>query len=87
MILSSLLALVVIGIRSATIMSFRLALLGTVLPAALIFGLTLTAALHTRLQGLLITATGMALFVVAMVLLPRMKRERPVLGAPQASIA
>jgi prepilin-type N-terminal cleavage/methylation domain-containing protein len=87
MVASSLLALAVIGIRSATIMSLRLALLGTVLPAALILGLTLTAALHTRLQGLLITAAGMALFVVAMVLLPRVKKERPVLGTPQASVA
>jgi hypothetical protein len=87
MVGSSVLALVVIGIRSATIMSRRLAFLGTVLPAALILALTLTAALHTRLQGLLITATGMALFVVAMVLLPRVKRERPMLGTPQPSIA
>jgi hypothetical protein len=83
MILSSLLAFVVIGIRSATIMSLRLALLGTVVPAALILSVTLVAALHPRLQGLLITAVGMMLFVVAMVLLPRVKRERTVLGTPQ----
>lgn len=87
MIGSVLLALVVIGIRAATIMSLRLALLGTVLPAAVILSVTLVAALDTRLQGLLITAVGMALFVVAMVLLPRVKRERPLLGAPQASVA
>jgi prepilin-type N-terminal cleavage/methylation domain-containing protein len=87
MVAASLLALVVIGIRAATIMSLRLALLGTVLPAALILGLTLAAALQVRLQGLLITATGMALFVVAMVLLPRVKRERLMLGTPQPSVA
>jgi len=83
MVTSSLLALVVIGIRSATIMSIRLALFGTVVPAALILSVTLVAALHPRLQGLLITAVGMVLFVVAMVLLPRMKREGLVLGAAQ----
>jgi len=83
MILSSLLALVVIGIRSATIMSVRLALFGTVVPAALILSVTLVAALHPRLQGLMITAVGMVLFVVAMVLLPRVKRDRTVLATPQ----
>jgi hypothetical protein len=83
MVTSSLLALVVIGIRSATIMSLRLALFGTVVPAALILSVTLVAALHPRLQGLLITAVGMVLFVVAMVLLPRVKRDRLGLGAAQ----
>jgi hypothetical protein len=47
--------------------------------------LTLVAAIHTRLQGMLITIVGIALFVVAMTLMPRLKIERaPVLKAAQA---
>ena len=76
-------ALDVIALRSATIMSLRLALLGTVLPAAGILSVTLLAALNPRLQGILITAVGMTLFTVAMVLLPRLKRESALPLAPQ----
>jgi hypothetical protein len=80
---ASAIVLTVIALRSATIMSVRLALLGTVLPAAVILGVTLTAALHPRLQGILITAIGMALFTVAMLLLPRVRRDRlPVVAVP-----
>lgn len=75
---SSALVLVIITIRSATIMGMRLALLGTFLPAAAILAITLVAAIHTRLQGILITGTGIALFVVAMLLIPRLQRERPL---------
>lgn len=65
--------LVVIAIRSITIMGWRLALLGTIFPAIAILALTLLAAIHPRLQGILITATGIALFIVAMLLIPRLK--------------
>jgi prepilin-type N-terminal cleavage/methylation domain-containing protein len=75
---SSALVLLIITIRSATIMGIRLAFLGTFLPAAAILAVTLVAAIHTRLQGILITGTGIALFVVAMLLIPRLQRERPV---------
>lgn len=68
---SSAIVLVVVAIRSITIMGLKLGLFGTVLPAAVILTLTLLATIQTRLQGLLITATGVALFVVAMLLLPR----------------
>jgi len=84
---ASTIVLMVIALRSATIMSLRLALLGTVLPAAVILAVTLAAALHPRLQGILITAVGMALFTVAMLLLPRLKRERPVPLVPQGAAA
>lgn len=77
---SSALVLVIITIRSATIMGLRLALLGTFLPAAAILAVTLVAAIHTRLQGILITGTGIALFVVAMLLIPRLQREKPLAG-------
>ena len=84
---SSALVLVVIAIRTLTITSRRLALLGTVLPAALLLAGTLVAAVHTRLQGILITIVGMALFTVAMLLLPRLKREKPLPFIPQPSTA
>jgi prepilin-type N-terminal cleavage/methylation domain-containing protein len=60
-IASSALVLLVIAVRSVTIMGLRLALFGVVLPAAILFTVTLVAAIHTRLQGM------------AMVLIPRLK--------------
>src|ERR1041384_6827761 len=45
---SSAIVLLVIALRSVTIMGLRLALLGTVLPAAVILTITLLAAIHTR---------------------------------------
>jgi hypothetical protein len=73
---SSGVVLLVIAIRSTTIMGLRLGLCGAVLPAAAILAVTLLAAIHTRLQGILITATGMALFIAAMLLLPRINLAR-----------
>jgi prepilin-type N-terminal cleavage/methylation domain-containing protein len=77
MIASAAIVLTIIAIRSITIMGIRLALLGTVLPAIGIVAVTLVAAIHTRLQGILITGVGLAVFVVAMLLMPRMKRGSP----------
>ena len=77
---SSAIVLLVIAVRSVTIMGVRLALFGTVLPAAAILIVTLVAAIHTRLQGILITGTGLAMFIVAMSLIPRMKREFLISG-------
>ena len=74
MIVASILVLVIIAIRSMTIMSAQLAIAGVVLPAAALMAVTLIAAIHPRLQGLLITGVGMALFVLAMVLIPRLQR-------------
>jgi len=58
-------------------MGFRLGLCGAVLPATAILAVTLLAAIHTRLQGILITGTGLALFIGAMLLLPRIKLNLP----------
>ena len=77
---SSVVVLLVIAIRSMTIMSIRLALFGMVLPAAAILAVTLVAATHTRLQGILITGTGLAVFIVAMLLMPRIKQELQIAG-------
>ncbi len=83
---SSTLILLIIAIRSLTIMGTPLALLGVVLPAAAILGLTLLAAVHTRLQGILITATGLGVFIVAMLFIPRMKLDQRSNG-PQLTTA
>jgi prepilin-type N-terminal cleavage/methylation domain-containing protein len=77
---SSVFVLLVIAARALTIMGVRLALLGIVLPATAILTITLAAAIQTRLQGILITATGIALFIAAMLLIPRFKHERPMPG-------
>lgn len=78
---STAIVLAIIAVRSITIMGFRLALAGAILPAITIIAITLVAAIHTRLQGILITGVGLALFVVAMLLLPRIKRD---LGSPKS---
>ena len=70
---SSALVLAIIAVRAVTIMGRRLGLLAAVLPAGLILTITLLAAIHTRLQGILITVVGLALFIVAMLLMPRLK--------------
>jgi prepilin-type N-terminal cleavage/methylation domain-containing protein len=80
---SSAIVLLVIAIRSVTIMGVRLALFGAVLPATAILAVTLVAAIHTRLQGILITGTGLAMFIVAMLLIPLMKRELQISGEPK----
>jgi hypothetical protein len=85
---SSIFVLMVIAIRSITIMGLRLALFGTIFPAIAILALTLLAAIHPRLQGILITAAGIALFIVAMLLIPRLKIERiskPLAGLEQGA--
>jgi hypothetical protein len=65
--------LAILALRSMTIVGRRMALGGIVFPAAAILALTLLSAIYPRLQGILITCTGLALFILAMVLLPRMK--------------
>jgi prepilin-type N-terminal cleavage/methylation domain-containing protein len=74
--IASSLVLLVIALRSMTLMGFGLGLFGIVLPATAILALTLLAATHPRLQGILITGTGIALFIGAMLLMPRLKMEQ-----------
>ena len=73
---SSALVLLIIAIRSVTIIGFRIGFFGAVIPATAILAVTLLAAIHPRLQGLLITASGIVLFIVAMLLIPRLKIAR-----------
>jgi len=39
------------------------------------------------LQGILITITGLAVFVAAMLLVPRLRRDRPSAPAPHLAVA
>jgi prepilin-type N-terminal cleavage/methylation domain-containing protein len=84
MVASSAIVLLIIAVRSISIMGPRLGTLGTVLPAAVILTATLLAAIHTGLQGILITGVGIAFFVVAMLLMPRLQRNLRQMRAPQA---
>lgn len=83
---AAVLVMVIIAVRSITMVNARLALAGVVLPGAALLGVTLVAALHPRLQGILITGVGLALFIVAMLLIPRMRGEKRVgFGEPAAA--
>src|SRR6266446_1022332 len=76
--LSAAIVVLIIAIRSITIMGLQLGIFGTVFPAIAILSVTLVAAIHLRLQGILITGTGLALFIGAMLLMPRLKLDRPL---------
>ena len=72
---SAAIVLAIIAVRAATIMGVRLAIFGAVLPATAILAVTLVSAVHPRLQGVLITLTGLTAFVAAMALMPRKSYE------------
>ncbi len=76
---SAAIALAIIAVRAATVMGLRLAIFGAVLPAMAILAVTLVAAIHPRLQGVLITLTAFTAFVAAMALIPR-KSPTPALA-------
>jgi prepilin-type N-terminal cleavage/methylation domain-containing protein len=84
-------ALAIIGVRAVTLMGVRLALAGVVIPAAMILAVTLIAAVTPRLQGILLTAEALGFFIVAMMLLPRLRILRATPGnggeAPAAAAA
>jgi prepilin-type N-terminal cleavage/methylation domain-containing protein len=82
-VISSSAVLLIVSIRSVTIMGLQLGLLGATLPAATIMALTLVAAIYPRLQGILITCVGIALFIVAMLLIPKIQFAK--LALPAAS--
>jgi phosphatidylserine synthase len=68
-------------------MGLRVGFFGAFIPATAILAVTLVAAIHPRLQGILITGVGIALFILAMLLIPRLKLERATRAAsspPQA---
>jgi prepilin-type N-terminal cleavage/methylation domain-containing protein len=65
--------LVIIGVRAVTIMGLWLGLSGVVLPAAMILAVTLVATVWPHLQGILLTAEALGFFIVAMMLIPRLR--------------
>jgi prepilin-type N-terminal cleavage/methylation domain-containing protein len=66
----------IIAVRTLSIMGFRLGLFGAVVPAALIMTITLLAAVRPQLQGILMTGMALGLFLVAMMLAPRLGMNR-----------
>jgi len=83
-LISSAIVVVIIAVRSMTIMGVPLALMGIVLPAGAVLAITIVAAIQTRLQGLLITGVSIVFFVVAMLLIPRLKKENMLAAQPAA---
>ncbi len=73
--------LLIIAVRTISIMGWRLGIFGAVLPAAAIMGLTLLAAVKPNLQGIILTAMALGLFIIAMILAPRMQSIRRALAA------
>ena len=71
------LTLAVVGWRTVTILGLRLGILGAVVPAAITLAITLYAAVQPDLQGILLTAGGIAFFTTAMLLLPRCQFGTP----------
>lgn len=78
--------ILIIGWRAVTIMGVRLGLVGVMLPAAAIMAVTLAAALRPPLQGILLTGTVLALFVLAMTLAPSLKWSRGGVTASPATM-
>src|SRR5690606_14417868 len=64
-------AVAIIGIRAMTLMGAWQGFAGVALPAAAIMAVTLVAAIWTPLQGIVLTAEGLAFFIVAMMLMPK----------------
>lgn len=64
-------ALAIIGIRAILLMGFWRAIAGIVIPGGLIMAVTLTAAVWPPLQGILLTGEGLAFFLAAMMLIPK----------------
>ena len=73
------LVMLIIAGRVVSIMGWKIGLAGVTLPAVIIMTLTLFAAVHPNLQGIVITAMVLGLFVLTMLLAPRM-RQMPVIG-------
>jgi hypothetical protein len=81
MLLSGGLVIAIIALRLATIVGWRL-LFGMTLPAAVIMAVTLLAAVQPQLQGILLTAGGLGLLVLAMTLAPRFATESTIQPLP-----
>lgn len=70
-IASSAVAIVIIAVRAVTLLGVWRAVVGIVLPAAVIMSITLVAAIWPAFQGILLTAEALGFFIVAMLLMPK----------------
>ena len=77
--------LLVVGWRTISILGFRLGVLGAVIPAAVTLAITLYAAIDPDLQGILLTAGGIAFFTASTLLLPRCQIDWGKATAPVAA--
>jgi len=66
--------MLVVAVRSITLMGWKLGLLGVTLIGALVLTLTMMAALLGHLQGLLLTILAVGALITMMVLLPRAQK-------------
>ncbi|HYO09625.1 MAG TPA: type II secretion system protein [Tepidisphaeraceae bacterium] len=81
------LVLVVIAWRTISLMGWRLGIFGAVVPAAAIMAATLLAAVRPSLQGIILTALSLMLFILIMSFAPRLHaaRREPAGEAPRLS--
>lgn len=66
--------LVIIGLRAVTLMGVRLGLLALVPLAGAVLAVTVLAAIRPALQGILLTGETIGAMVVAMIVLPKLRR-------------
>jgi prepilin-type N-terminal cleavage/methylation domain-containing protein len=86
MLLSTGVGLFILGLRAVTLLGIRLALVATILPAVAIWTLTLVAAIWPSFQGILLTGEALGFFIVAMMLMPRIRAaSMAVRGVDQVS--
>jgi len=72
-LISSGVALAIIGVRALTLMPAWLALAGVVIPGVVILAVTLVAAIWPSYQGILLTAEALGFFIAAMMLIPKIR--------------
>ena len=70
------LVILIIEMRAIATLGWRLGIFGVALSGAIIMAITLLAAVRPGLQGILLTAMSLGLFVLAMLLAPRLRFER-----------
>jgi prepilin-type N-terminal cleavage/methylation domain-containing protein len=73
-------ALGIMAVRTMTLLGVRLTIFAVVIPAIVIWTITLTAAIWPRLQGILLAGGALAFFITAMMLLPRLRLSLGLLG-------
>jgi prepilin-type N-terminal cleavage/methylation domain-containing protein len=84
---SAALVLLIGGWRAWSIIGFRHAIVGVLLPAVATLALTLVVATHPKLQGQLLTGAAIVVFIIAMVLIPRVQWSRGGVGVPREAPA